>query len=200
MNLVSKLVAGTLLLTFGGVASAAVVTFQPSPVDLWDLDHYKAFTWRIDWSVPEGERLVSAELLFENVRNWDDNSYDLWGHLLDYVDATEYFADDQDGSDYFAELPGLLFHWDYTGGSDPHEIPLDSEGGKDVTYSFTVEQLGWLESYSADGSFGLGFDPDCHFWNNGITLRLQTQSVPEPTAPFLLLAGVSLLFIRRRSR
>ena len=40
----------------------------------------------------------------------------------------------------------------------------------DFVYTFTADQLKVLSSYFLNGGdIGFGFDPDCHFWNNGIT-------------------------------
>ena len=67
-----------------GTVGAYTYTFQPSPrADLWDLDHYKYYTWGIDWSVPDGETVVEASLFFDNIRNWNNRANDLWIHLLD---------------------------------------------------------------------------------------------------------------------
>jgi hypothetical protein len=54
-----------------------------------------------------------------------------------------------------------------------------------------------LQTYAQDGLFGLGFDPDCHYYNSGITLTVQT--VPEPdAATFVLVALMPLCLWRRR--
>lgn len=35
---------------------------------------------------------------------------------------------------------------------------------------------------------GLGFDPDCNYFNDGITLTIETsKEVPEPTSSIILL-------------
>ena len=65
--------------------------------------------------------------------------------------------------------------------------------------------LSHLISYAQGGIFGLGFDPDCHFYNHGITLTLLTSDkptsspdVPEPAT--LMLFGTGLLCFASRMR
>ena len=71
-----------LVFSFSQVCSASTFTFEPTPVDMWDLDHYKYYTWGIDWNVPTGESIIGASLFFDDIRNWDSNPNDLWVTLL----------------------------------------------------------------------------------------------------------------------
>jgi hypothetical protein len=84
--------------------------------------------------------------------------------------------------DYFRGQGIELNHW--------HNLPSTPQ---DITYNFDKIELEALVNYSADDKFGFGFDPDCHFYNNGISLTIETAAaaVPEPTT--LLLVGVGLL-------
>ena len=183
----------TIILVFmlGGVTEAATYTFQPTPADLYDLDHYCYYTWGIDWDIPAGEIIVSASLFFDDIRNWNSESNDLWVHLLDLANTgvTKY-GDGKGGGDNFSGQGILLHHW--------QNLPASAQ---DITYDFDPFEIATLNTYVTDGNFGLGFDPDCHYYNNGITLNIETAPVPIPTTILLLgsgLLGFGLLSRRKR--
>src|SRR5712691_10883257 len=53
-------------------ASAALtsLSWQPTPVDLNDLDHHNLYTWRIDNITVNPSAITSATITFNNIANW----------------------------------------------------------------------------------------------------------------------------------
>jgi hypothetical protein len=190
------------VLSLTGVAGAESYTFEPDHYggwdrnrhDLFDLDHYKAVTWGIDGTGIdlEDEVIVGASLSFDNIRNWDDNPNDLYIRLLDDLDlGVDIYKDGQASGDYFASWGGIeLKHY--------HNL---SSTAQDLTYEFEADELTALIDYLSDGFFGLTFDADCHFWNDGVSLEIETEMavippnivVPEPST--ILLLGFGLIGI-----
>src|SRR5262245_28896306 len=71
-------------LSAASAANAAVTSFTPNPVDLNDLDHHMAYTWRIDnINVPSNEVITGATISIKGIENWDANPNILYMHLLD---------------------------------------------------------------------------------------------------------------------
>lgn len=186
------LLASVFFFSVTGWASATTYTFNPSPrADLWDLDHEKYYTWGINWSITDGEIIESASLFFDNIRNHDSGPNDLWVHLLDSATVgVTVGTDHQGGGDYFSGQGTLLNHWE--------NLPATAQ---DITYNFTADQLADLNAFFANGNAGFGFDPDCHFYNSGITFTIETAQVPIPAALWLLGSGLlGLIGIRRTKK
>ena len=180
------------------VAMAGVYTYQPGPRDLDDLDHWRAYEWGIRPNLPDDETIVGASLFFNNLRNWNNQDNDLWVTLIPSSPlGVKKYYDGQGGGDYFQGWGTALVHYE--------DLPSSSQ---DRTYDFDLAEVGALRTYAADNNFGLGFDPDCHFYNCGITLTLETQTVPgpngtpipEPVTGSVLLGGVGMIVARRRRR
>lgn len=180
-------------------ASAAQYQFQPSVPDLYDLDHTYYYSWGIAWTVPANEILIEASLFIDNINDWTTESNDhLYIHLLDNPTVgVRTWYDGEGGGDNWAGNP-LIANWSDT-----------NNWNEDLTYDLSTMpgMIDTLTSYIGNnGVFGLGFDPDCHYYNSGIQLTITTrpeqQIVPEPSS----LAGLALgmlslggLVRRRRS-
>ncbi len=189
----------TLILGFKiSFASAAIYYFSPTPADIFDLDHYKYYAWGINWQPQQNEVIDSVQLSIKNINNWIiENTDRLYIHLLN--NATQgltVYTDNQGGGDYFASLPSnQQIHLDtYT---DVFDWPGPAEN---YLYNFDANEISKLAQFSADGNFGLGFDPDCHYWNDGAKLKISTRShaVPEPTTLALLGSGIGFMIRRRK--
>ncbi|HEY6803426.1 MAG TPA: PEP-CTERM sorting domain-containing protein [Pyrinomonadaceae bacterium] len=215
-------IAALVMLGLPATAFADTLTFQApatAPNDgngganQFDLDHHKAYTWRIDNVNLANQTITGATLTFRSMSNWDTNPNMLFVHLLD----TARFSGVQSFTDAAGTPVGIQDIQDNFAGSLFNSNPLVAAGTGNTfltsrsftttpvtyTYTFTAAQIQVLSAYFASGNnIAFGFDPDCHFWNNGITFQMTTvpNSVPEPTTLALLGTGIGGFLLKRRRK
>jgi hypothetical protein len=190
------------------------------------LEHQKDYSWGLDSSqIPQNEEIVSVTILFKGLHNWDNLINDLYVNVLGDTPLPldpplplaqlplSFKVIGTGDNPYDNVFFNNLNSWNRNGESNAfiHDFALAYGGtginnattARDVSYTFTnVTQPALMSFFNTaidDGNFGLGFDPDCHYWGSKIKLTLITQPVPEPSTFLLLgagLAGVGLL--RRR--
>jgi hypothetical protein len=195
------------VLLFGASASAfaGIYSFSPTPPDLWDLPHSNYFSWGISWSIPSDEDISEATLFIENLNNWTWESGDtLFIRLLDDpAPGVTTFSDTDSTNGH----PPAYDNWTGQGVLIAAYHDYNENVPVDKTYKFSsLGLIPTLKSYASNGVFGFGFDPDCHYYNCGITFTVETREnppVPEPAGLTALAAGlISLtgLITRRRKR
>ncbi len=222
------LIAVALSISMSSIAHASITTtttFAPGPIpnpqftngeptpgayNLFNLDHNSYYTWGIDLrNIMSGVSITAATITFNNIQNWDTSSYSLWVELLDSATLGVKTLPDGSGlSNAFGNdsISQILLKNYTLGIPDPYHNPK--------TISYTIDainnaaQLATLNKFAIDdGIIGLGFDPDCHFWNTGVSFSITTgpsggnEAVPEPATMLLFgtgLAGLAGLRMRRK--
>ena len=188
---------GGLLLCATGVAQAGTYTFQPDPVDLGDLDHGMYYIWGIDLTgkLMDDEYIESASLSIKEINDWTVEPGDhLYIHLLDNPTVGTFSDDDSvsgDNNEFTGQGLWLVTYEDTNGSAF-----------ENFTHDILGAQLDTLNTYvnnpTTDKVFGFGFDPDCHYWNEGVTVTVKT--VPEPSTALFAVIGAGLCLMGRRGK
>jgi hypothetical protein len=207
--------AFALALGLAAQARASMLSYTPTPADLNDLDHHMVYTWRIDNINLNGGTISGATLSFANIANWDTNANVLHMWLLDTAKSAgvSSFVDDPSNSspvtDLTDDFANARFHnspgWLVANGTGQTFLADKSFTMTPTNYSitFTPAELAVLQQYINSGKdIAFGIDPDCHFFNDGVTFTMNITPVPEMNALFplvgLLAAVSSTHFLRRR--
>jgi len=188
-----------LLLTLGFLVLAAlpvqanVFYFEPNPSDLSDLDHYHYYSWGIENDFG-GAEITEVTLTFRNIQDWIVEPDDiLYINLLDTPPAVgvHSYTDYREIGNAWEGEGSLITSW-----TDPLGYP---NAPVDLTFNFSeLGMIGQFNDAVADGFWGLGFDSDCHYYNDGVELRVET-AVPEPITFGLVGLGlVGMGFLKRR--
>lgn len=213
MNKLAVSLAILFVLCLSSAAKADTLTFQPNPVDLNDLDHHLVYTWKVSGVNLNGQQITGARITIANIANWNNLQNRLFIHLLDTAKnaGVASFTDDPNESNTNVSIDDdfvdTRFH------NDPNWLVANGTADSFLTsqsftttptnfvYNFTAAQLNALFAYiSNGGDFALGFDPDCHFFNNGIKFEIYTKpaATPEPATLALLGTGLAGLYARKR--
>jgi hypothetical protein len=216
-------VALVLLTATVATSSAVSFTFKPNDGegdtdDVFDLEHQYAYSWGTSTSSGSGQTLRSllnsgytvtnATIKVWNIWDWQVEQDILNIRLLNgtatglrvYEDNP---TDSFPNSDYFSPASrsgGQIYYTNQialTTWSDPVG---GVNNGFDLVYAFDATEKLTLASWIQDGgTFGLGFDPDCHYFNTGIEWCIEVtptptenQTVPDGGSTAALL-GLALL-------
>ena len=218
------------MLAWAGTASAGSYTFQPSDSDLADLDHHNAYYWGISNTALRNELLAgnvvtSARLTIFNIWDWRVENNILYINLLDDTKkpssgnvttiSNENSNDNVANGNWFAPASRSNRYQ----GSTALTTWTDPVGGHSTNFNFVYDfsstQLSQLGAYLTDPTysygngagnmFGLGFDPECHYYNQGVRLDIETRpvSVPDEAVTLWMIVGslvaLGILWRVRRS-
>ena len=222
MHFKSLGIAASLFLALGLSPKAELLTYLPIVPDMYDLDHTGAYLWTINSSALVGKTILSASLFIDNIRDWKIESNDVLfirllngspfspgvnpgGNIHTYVDnqaSGDFFKDNAYGT-VGVNNDSLIAYHDLL----PYTTQqLNSGASTDLTYNFNANQIAKLMTFAGDGKFAMSFDPDCHYFNDGIKLSITTAppappSVPEPASMLMMGAGLlALAGLRKRFR
>ena len=192
---VSRIIFAILFILVIMPSTALAITYTWTTRSFANMAHGTNYKWQLKGSsIPTGEHITSAYLTMYNLNDWKienvymnvyllNNPYTGWNSSNDSfwknkVELTTY----EDNNQY--ELPGKWVQR-Y---QHHHSVSVYKPGAwvnppEDFTYNLTGSQIETLTSYLADGNFGMGFDPNCHYYDGRITLTVITAPIPEPDPP-----------------
>jgi len=189
--------------------TATTYTFTPNPIDMQGLDHQYYYSWKIEWSIPSGQIITDAVFTYTNIYDWQEEQDALYTWLLDTPPSSPWrwtpLASNPTNTWRRGDNEGFGDNWSTWSGTKKQVGTWnDPVGGKprddDPNLSYSFSSMGLLDelnAYAANGVFGFGIDPDCHYYNSGIQFTITTVPdhipngpVPEPTTILLLASGL----------
>jgi|GEM_PF-3434986 len=198
----------------GPQAQGNTYTFTSQPQYFY-LAHDKYYAWGIEWNgpdlgLPEGEIIEEATFKISNINDFsaDFDVLHIW--LVDQLPQISWTSVNWPGvsigqdrrrsySDAFANSGGVHL-MDYT---DSHWWWFE-----DLEVDLPVDTL--QDYISNDGMFGLALDPDCYYYQQGLSLIITTcpvpplpnSAIPEPLTGLGVFMGAGALagYLRRRRK
>jgi hypothetical protein len=194
----------------GGYISAASLTFRN--IYNWNAGDNRLFVWLLDTArgATTGNGSANQVRYFVDDPNQNNQnpSLDIRDDFNHYYTTNAY---DNNANFLLATPNGVktagtkLGEW-YIGQQSNRGAAVDANGN--LTYQLNDIQLNRLTDFIANGNdFALGFDPDCHYWNDGVEFKVTVSpgqnprlGVPEPATGLFLLLGAGLLASHRRKK
>jgi hypothetical protein len=184
--------ARLLLICYAALILALAPSIAFSTTKIWNsqnyisMEHGVDYTWKVtnngtSWSLPSDEIITSAYLDITDLNNWAIEA--------DYMNI--YLLNKTTGNNWWNEITFL------TQFKDENEYK-DASGRwvnppQNFHYDLTSDELATLTSYLSDTKFGLGFDPNCHYYDTNMTFTINTHSAPVPEPATMLLLGLGLI-------
>ncbi len=182
---------------FVSSSNADIVMVDPDDSGFCDLSHKYCYAWAFPISMQKDVSILGATLTIEAIHNWRAEENALFINLIPEADVGVSQTIDQSFPTYtianeFAAEGELLVEYRNIG-----TVPTT------LTYEANADQLSVMTAYAHEGLLAFGIDPDCHFYNDGFTLTLETDgpvSVPEPASLPLAATGFLCMFLLGMTR